>query len=72
MSLNISIAHPLACDPVKNVQFTLKYLVDVYSDMITSCTSYVSICKEIKLYDYVTMNTVIEFDYDVTVMRKYF
>ena len=42
MSLNTSIAHPLACDPGRNVQFILKYPVDASSGMITSCTSYVS------------------------------
>ena len=46
VSLNTSIVHPLACDPVRKVQFTLKYPVEVSSDMITSCISYVSNVSE--------------------------
>ena len=46
VSLNTSIVHPLACDPVRKVQFTLKYPVDVSSGIITSCTSYVSNVSE--------------------------
>ena len=45
--LNTSIAHPLACDPGRNVQFILKYPVEVSSGMIASCISYVSNLSEI-------------------------
>ena len=51
MSLTTSIAHPLVCDPGRNAQFILKYPVDVFSDMITSCISYVSNVSEI-LHNY--------------------
>ena len=44
--LNTSIAQPLACDPGKKVQSIMKYPVEVFSDMITSCTSYVSNVSE--------------------------
>ena len=70
--LTTSILHPSTSDPGRNVQFILKYPVDVFFDMITSCISYVSICQIVKLYDYVTMNIVIEFDYHVTDMRYHF
>ena len=72
VSLNTSIAHPLACDPGRNVQFILKYPIDVSFVMITSCISYVPMCKEVKLYDYGTMNVVIECNYHATVMRYHF
>ena len=46
VSLNISIAYPLASDPGKKVQFILKYPVDISSGTIlTSSTSHVSIHK---------------------------
>ena len=45
-SLNTSIIQPLASDPGKIVQFTLKYPVDLsYGIILTSCTSYKSICE---------------------------